>query len=135
MLSSTFQPQTTHMLPGQEPGRTKARPGAPLAAAAGQLQLRLLQAYAALPDPAAFAPEHEALSKLCARAFRSPAAPSTAGAGAGACTAPWDLLTMHWYPGSGPSCTLQASLGTSAVCRKEIIITYACFMPTKGAAC
>jgi len=40
-------------------------------AAAAQLQLRLLEAYLALPDAAAFASEHEALSKLCARAFRS----------------------------------------------------------------
>lgn len=40
-------------------------------AAAAQLQLRLVEAYLALPDAAAFATEHEALSKLCARAFRS----------------------------------------------------------------
>ena len=60
--------------PKQDPGRTKARQGAPLAAAAATLQLRLLQAYAALPDAACFGAEHEALSRLCARAFRPAAA-------------------------------------------------------------
>ncbi len=56
----------------QEAARGKvAGPGPTFVAAAAQLQLRLVEAYLALPDAAAFAMEHEALSRLCARAFRS----------------------------------------------------------------
>jgi len=40
------------------------------AGAAALLQLRLLEAYAALPSPAAYADEQEALTKLCMRAVR-----------------------------------------------------------------
>jgi hypothetical protein len=39
-------------------------------ATAAQLQLRLLQVYQALPTAAAFASEHEILSKLCSRLLR-----------------------------------------------------------------
>jgi hypothetical protein len=38
--------------------------------AAALLQLRLLEAYAALPGPAAYAGEQEALTKLCMRTVR-----------------------------------------------------------------
>lgn len=56
----------------QEAARGKvAGPGPTFVAAAAQLQLRLVEAYLALPDAAVFAMEHEALSRLCARAFRS----------------------------------------------------------------
>ena len=57
--------------PLQDPGKAKTGPGPMFAAAAAQLQLRLVEAYLALPDTSAFAAEHETLSKLCARAFRS----------------------------------------------------------------
>ncbi len=63
----------------QDPAKAKSGPGPMFAAAAAQLQLRLVEAYLALPDTSAFAAEHEALSKLCARAFRS--AQGQAGSG------------------------------------------------------
>lgn len=72
-----FRPTPGRMLQGsvdipmQEAARGKSGPGPAFVAAAAQLQLRLMEAYLALPDAAAFATEHEALSKLCARAFRS----------------------------------------------------------------
>ncbi len=63
----------------QDPGKTKGGPSIMFAAAAAQLQLRLLEAYLALPDASAFTMEHAAVSKLCARALRS--APGQAGSG------------------------------------------------------
>jgi hypothetical protein len=48
-------------------------------AATALLQLQLLEAYLALPDTSAFAAEHESLSRLCARAFKS--ASGQAGSG------------------------------------------------------
>ena len=47
-----------------------AKAGQQLQAASMQLQLRLLEVYAAMPDPLAYAAEHETLSKLCAKALR-----------------------------------------------------------------
>jgi len=55
----------------QDPGKAKGSPGIVFAAAAAQLQLRLLETYLALPDASAFTMEHAAVSKLCARALRS----------------------------------------------------------------
>lgn len=57
--------------PLQEPARGKGGPSGMFAGAAALLQLRLLEAYAALPSPAAYADEQEALTKLCMRAVRS----------------------------------------------------------------
>lgn len=54
----------------QDPGKVKGSPGIVFAAAAAQLQLRLLETYLALPDASAFTMEHAAVSKLCARALR-----------------------------------------------------------------
>ena len=59
--------------------RSRGGPSLAFAAAAAQLQLRLLGAYLALPDASAFTMEHAAVSKLCARALRS--APGQAGSG------------------------------------------------------
>ncbi len=55
----------------QDSGKGKGSPGIAFAAAAAALQLRLLEAYLALPDASAFTMEHAAVSKLCARALRS----------------------------------------------------------------
>lgn len=55
----------------QDPGKSKGGPNVIFAAAASLLQLRLLEAYLALPDASAFTMEHAAVSKLCARALRS----------------------------------------------------------------
>ena len=63
----------------QDPGKGKGSPGTAFAAAAAALQLRLLEAYLALPDASAFTMEHAAVSKLCARALRS--APGQAASG------------------------------------------------------
>ena len=63
----------------QEPGKGKGSPGTAFTAAAAALQLRLLEAYLALPDASAFTMEHAAVSKLCARALRS--APGQASSG------------------------------------------------------
>ena len=54
----------------QDPGRGKASPAGLFAGAAAMFQLRLLEVYLALPNANAFAPEHETLSKLCARPLR-----------------------------------------------------------------
>jgi hypothetical protein len=54
----------------QEPARGKGGPAGMFAGAAALLQLRLLEAYAALPGPAAYAGEQEALTKLCMRTVR-----------------------------------------------------------------
>lgn len=54
----------------QEPARGKGGPAGMFAGAAALLQLRLLEAYAALPSPAAYEGEQEALTKLCMRAVR-----------------------------------------------------------------
>lgn len=54
----------------QEPARGKGGPAGMFAGAAALLQLRLLEAYAALPSPAAYADEQEALTKLCMRTVR-----------------------------------------------------------------
>ena len=64
----------------------RAGASAQFAAATGVLQLRLLEAYLSMPSAAAFAAEHEALIKLCARSLR-PATntPSTSPAGALGC--------------------------------------------------
>ena len=63
----------------QDLGKGKGSPGTAFAAAAAALQLRLLEAYLALPDASAFTMEHAAVSKLCARALRS--APGQASSG------------------------------------------------------
>ena len=44
------------------------------------LQLRLLEVYMALPSAAAFAAQHEALSKLCSRSLRPSVAAVKTGA-------------------------------------------------------
>lgn len=54
----------------QEPARGKGGPAGMFAGAAALLQLRLLEAYAALPSPAAYTDEQEALTKLCMRTVR-----------------------------------------------------------------
>lgn len=53
----------------QEPARGKGGPAGMFGGAAALLQLRLLEAYAALPSPA-YEGEQEALTKLCMRAVR-----------------------------------------------------------------
>jgi len=54
-----------------------------LGASAGLFQVRLLEAYLALPNPNAFASEHQDLSRLCTRAFRGTlSAVATGGSGA-----------------------------------------------------
>ena len=63
----------------QDPGKGKGGPNIMFAAAAALLQLRLLEAYLALPDASAYTMEHAAVSKLCARALRS--APGQAASG------------------------------------------------------
>ena len=54
----------------QDPGRGKTSPAGLFTGAAAMFQLRLLEVYLALPNANAFAPEHETLSKLCARPLR-----------------------------------------------------------------
>ena len=125
--------------PKQDPGRTKARQGAPLAAAAATLQLRLLQAYAALPDAACFGAEHEALSRLCARAFR----PAAAGQPGARCLRPhtplhsWGLcaLSLQEQPGhyvwdALPLCKRGiAEAVTEGACRTAILRSQSVGMP------
>ena len=53
----------------QDPGRG-SKAGPQLQAVSLLLHLRLLSAYLAMPEPLAFAAEHETLSKLCAKALR-----------------------------------------------------------------
>ena len=65
----------------QDPSRSRSGPSSPFAGAAGVLQLRLLEVYLELPNANAFAPEHEVLSKLCARSLRG-SSPAVAAAGA-----------------------------------------------------
>ncbi len=54
----------------QDPGKGKTSPAGLFAGAAAMFQLRLLEVYLALPNANAFHPEHETLSKLCARSLR-----------------------------------------------------------------
>lgn len=54
----------------QEPARGRGGAAGMFAGAAAALQLRLLEAYAALPSPLAYKEEQEALTKLCMRAVR-----------------------------------------------------------------
>lgn len=58
----------------QDPQRAKGV----LGGAAALFQLRLLEAYLAIPNPTAFSNEHQGLSKLCTRAFRGSTAPTAA---------------------------------------------------------
>ena len=58
----------------QDPQRAKGV----LGGAAALFQLRLLETYLAIPNANAFANEHQALSKLCTRAFRGSTAPTAA---------------------------------------------------------
>lgn len=60
----------------QDPWRSGSGPNSTFAGAAGLLQLRLLQAYLLLPKPAAFAPEHASILRLCASALKGTSAPS-----------------------------------------------------------
>lgn len=64
------QPPFPPPSPRQEPARGKGGPAGMFAGAAALLQLRLLEAYAALPAPAVYAEEQEALTKLCMRTVR-----------------------------------------------------------------
>ena len=73
---TTFRSTASTM---QDAGKSKGSPGTAFAAAAAAMQLRLLEAYLALPDASAFTMEHAAVSKLCARALRS--APGQAASG------------------------------------------------------
>ena len=79
MLSSKSNAQLTACLM-QDPSRSGAGPSSLFAGAAGVLQLRLLEVYLQLPNANAFAPEHEILSKLCARSLRG-SSPAVAAAG------------------------------------------------------
>ncbi|KAL4431040.1 hypothetical protein ABPG75_006296 [Micractinium tetrahymenae] len=72
LLKPTLDVLTAHAAL-QEPARGKGGPAGMFAGAAALMQLRLLEAYAALPSPAAYADEQEALTKLCMRAVRSAA--------------------------------------------------------------
>ena len=65
----------------QEPARGKGGPAGMFAGAAALLQLRLLEAYAALPSPAAYEGEQEALTKLCMRTVRLAARDAVSGLG------------------------------------------------------
>lgn len=69
LLKPTLDVLTAHAAL-QEPARGKGGPSGMFAGAAALLQLRLLEAYAALPSPAAYAGEQEALTKLCMRTVR-----------------------------------------------------------------
>ena len=64
------QPSPVRQPSPQEPARGKGGPAGMFAGAAALLQLRLLEAYASLPSPAAYGGEQEALTKLCMRAVR-----------------------------------------------------------------
>ena len=77
----------------QDPGKAKGAPGPTFAAAAAQLQLRLLEAYLALPDASAFTMEHAAVSKLCARALRS----ASGQAGSGGASDYWKGVPTPTY--------------------------------------
>jgi hypothetical protein len=73
LLRSTLAIITKHPALA-EPARAKGGPGGTFAAAAGLMLLRLLEVYLALPSPAAYSPDHEALTKICMRTMRSAAA-------------------------------------------------------------
>lgn len=64
----------------QDPTKVRGGPASAFAGTAAMLQLRLLEVYLALPNANSFAPEHEALSKLCARSLRGPS-PSSSSTG------------------------------------------------------
>ncbi|PRW58658.1 HEAT repeat-containing 5B isoform X2 [Chlorella sorokiniana] len=88
----------------QEPARGKGGPAGMFAGAAALLQLRLLEAYAALPSPA-YEGEQEALTKLCMRAVRS-AATGAAGQMLHSALRRWldggDALLGPWQQGRDP---------------------------------
>ena len=64
-----FRPGVKYVDMLQDPGRS-SKAGPQLQAVSLLLHLRLLSAYLAMPEPLAFAAEHETLSKLCAKALR-----------------------------------------------------------------
>lgn len=69
LLKPTLDVFTAHSAL-QEPARGKGGPSGMFGGAAALLQLRLLEAYAALPSPAAYSGEQEALTKLCMRTVK-----------------------------------------------------------------
>ncbi len=54
----------------QDPSRSRSAASGAFSGAAAVMQLRLLEAYLALPSCAAYAGQHEALTKLCSRSLR-----------------------------------------------------------------
>ena len=63
----------------QDPTKARGSSSGAFAGAAAMLQLRLLECYLALPDFAAFAPQHEALTKLCSRSLRAASTATNTG--------------------------------------------------------
>lgn len=63
----------------QDPTKARGSSSGAFAGAAATLQLRLLECYLALPDFAAFGPQHEALTKLCSRSLRAASTAATTG--------------------------------------------------------
>ncbi|KAL4425068.1 hypothetical protein ABPG77_010382 [Micractinium sp. CCAP 211/92] len=104
LLKPTLDVLTAHAAL-QEPARGKGGPAGMFAGAAALLQLRLLEAYAALPSPAAYTDEQEALTKLCMRAVRS-AASGAAGQMLQSSLRRWlnpeDSLLGPWQMGRDP---------------------------------
>lgn len=57
----------------QDPSKSRSSASGAFSAAAAVIQLRLLEAYLALPSCAAYSNQHEALTKLCSRSLRTSA--------------------------------------------------------------
>ncbi|KAK9820084.1 hypothetical protein WJX72_005985 [[Myrmecia] bisecta] len=103
----------------QDPNKGKGGPAGIFAGAAALLQLRLLEVFLALPNANAFAPEHEALSKLCARPVRGSSASASPGAASAVASSTLrqllnkqDAVLGPWVPGRDPlEDALQAFAG------------------------
>ncbi len=113
----------------QDPTKAKGSSSGMFSGAAAMLQLRLLETYLALPSCAAFAPQHEALTKLCSRSLRGASTASTGAARAIACSA---LFHCHVCPprvrqhgvGLAPIAWLLHSLGFEhALARTGLVCT------------
>ena len=63
----------------QDPSKARGSSSGAFAGAAAMLQLRLLECHLALPDFASFAPQHEALTKLCSRSLRAASTATNTG--------------------------------------------------------
>ncbi|KAK9865210.1 hypothetical protein WJX84_003181 [Apatococcus fuscideae] len=111
-VASLLQPTLDAIMasPGlQDPGRGKTSPTGLFAGAAAMFQLRLLEVYLALPNANAFSPEHETLSKLCARPLRGMSSCISTGAAEAVATSvlqqllnPQDAVLGPWVPRRDP---------------------------------